>query len=234
MKHAMECFGRLVRLLLGDEAVADHKSGVGLKLVVLGVEITVGQAGVQCRPAPDKVVKWLDLIDDALSRKHLAPGVASKLAGKLTWACGSMFRRLGRATLRPIFDQTTRRDGNMALELQHSLQWWKKVLQYGVTESKPWKEPEGADVHIFCDAAGSGGLGAVLLAGRQVFFVHQQAPEELSRFFKVRSDKQILGLELLAISLALSSFAHLLRGRRVVIHSDNTGNEVEFTFSVLQ
>ena len=121
----------------------------------------------------------------------------------------------------------------MALELQHSLQWWKKVLQYGVTESKPWKEPEGADIHIFCDAAGSGRLGAVLLAGRQVFFVHQQAPKELSQFFMVRSDKQILGLELLAISLALSSFAHLLRGRRVVIHSDNTGSEVEFIFFCL-
>ena len=34
-----------------------------------------------------------------------------------------------------------------------------------------------------------------------------------------------MGLELLAISLGLSSFDHLLRKRRVVVHSDNTGSE---------
>ena len=50
-------------------------------------------------------------------------------------------------------------------------------------------------------------------------------PEDILAFFNVRKDNQIMGLELLAISLGLSSFEHLLKKRRVVIHSDNTGSE---------
>ena len=50
-------------------------------------------------------------------------------------------------------------------------------------------------------------------------------PENILSFFKARKDNQIMGLELLSISLGLSSFEQLLRKRRVVIHSDNTGSE---------
>ena len=35
-----------------------------------------------------------------------------------------------------------------------------------------------------------------------------------------------MGLELLAISLGLSTFDQLLRGRRLTVHSDNSGSEV--------
>ena len=35
-----------------------------------------------------------------------------------------------------------------------------------------------------------------------------------------------MGLELLAISLGLSTFQEQLSGRKVVIHSDNSGSEV--------
>jgi hypothetical protein len=44
--------------------------------------------------------------------------------------------------------------------------------------------------------------------------------------FQRRGDNQIMGLELLSISLGLWSFQKLLRGRKVVVHSDNTGAEV--------
>jgi len=37
-----------------------------------------------------------------------------------------------------------------------------------------------------------------------------------------------MGLELLAISLGMCTFASLLVGRRVVVHSDNTGSEACF------
>ena len=51
-------------------------------------------------------------------------------------------------------------------------------------------------------------------------------PENILSFFKARKDNHIMGLELLSIFLGLSSFEQLLRKRRVVIHSDNTGSEV--------
>ena len=43
--------------------------------------------------------------------------------------------------------------------------------------------------------------------------------------FRHRKDSQIMGLEMLAIGLGVSSFAHLISKRRVVIWSDNTGAE---------
>ena len=43
--------------------------------------------------------------------------------------------------------------------------------------------------------------------------------------FRHRKDSQIMGLEMLAIGLGVSSFAHLISNRRVVIWSDNTGAE---------
>jgi hypothetical protein len=43
--------------------------------------------------------------------------------------------------------------------------------------------------------------------------------------FQKRKDAQICGLEMLAIALGLSSFAEELRGRNVVIFSDNKGAE---------
>ena len=54
----------------------------------------------------------------------------------------------------------------------------------------------------------------------------EQPSEDVLGCFVRRRDSQIMGLELLAISFSLGTFADLIRGRRVVLHSDNTGSEV--------
>ena len=41
--------------------------------------------------------------------------------------------------LRAIFDQKTRRDGQMSDGLSRSLRWWQEVLQLGIAEKRPWK-----------------------------------------------------------------------------------------------
>ena len=46
----------------------------------------------------------------------------------------------------------------------------------------------------------------------------------MEQFLK-RNDNQITTLEILAIAVGLSSFGHMLWGRRVVIFSDNRGAE---------
>ena len=95
LQHAMLCFARLVRALLGRTAVADDKLDHGLALCVLGVDITLSGKGYAFRPAAGKVPKWKDLLVEA--RRSLKPGDASKLAGKLAWGGNLLFRRLGRA-----------------------------------------------------------------------------------------------------------------------------------------
>eukprot|EP00973_Karenia_brevis_P002222 298811-Karenia_brevis.AAC.1 len=97
MEHAMHCFARVIRIILGPDAVAEHKLGCGKQLEVLGVQVTVGENGFRCAPAPLKVKKWLAEIGTALHEHKLSAGAASKLGGRLSWGSSVMFHRVGRA-----------------------------------------------------------------------------------------------------------------------------------------
>ncbi len=150
MEHALGCVVRLIRLLLGTDAVADAKTAFGPSLGVLGVQIESSMRGFKYWPSPDKaqtpfkyvsehlmgmacfppflkVVKWLWVIECALATGRLVPGAASKLAGKLAWGSSQLFRRIGRAMLRPLFDQKSRRDGRVGQDLRRALLWWQQV-----------------------------------------------------------------------------------------------------------
>ena len=58
------------------------------------------------------------------------------------------------------------------------------------------------------------------------WWTHMAPPTSVLKYFRARRDKQIMGLELLAISLGMGTFIEKLTGRRVVIHTDNKGSEV--------
>ena len=245
-EHSLECFARLVRLLLGPDAIAETKLEHGVSLVVLGVKIKLSKKGLKCRPAGSKTTGWLQTIDAALESGKLCAGSASKLAGaancdhflcairlsyvyagQLSWGCSCTFRRLGRAMLRPIFDQKSKRNGLIDPELRRALQWWDQILRMKVAERLAWQQADTYEVHMFCDAAGSPAhLAAVLLMDGQTYFTHAEPSQKVMKAFYHRRDNQIMGLELLAISLGLETFKELLSGRRVVIHSDNSGSEV--------
>ena len=82
-------------------------------------------------------------------------------------------------------------------------------------------------MHLFGDARGfPPHLGAVLYCDGGVWWTHMPAPPAVLAHFRARKDNQIMGLELLAISLGLCTFGEWLKDRSVVIHSDNTGSEV--------
>eukprot|EP00973_Karenia_brevis_P046227 6409325-Karenia_brevis.AAC.1 len=101
MKHAAECFTRLVRALLGPGSIAQKKVEWGGSLVVLGVLINMSENGFCLRPAPGKVRRWIEFIRSILIKQHLSPGEASKLAGKLAWGGSQLFYKIGRAQLKP-------------------------------------------------------------------------------------------------------------------------------------
>ena len=56
MEHAMKCMQRLIRAILGDDAVSDDPSKVacGKGLCILGVDITARSDGILARPTPQK------------------------------------------------------------------------------------------------------------------------------------------------------------------------------------
>lgn len=99
MKHGLECFARLMRILLGRGSLADRKMECAgctfatVELCVLGVDLTLSSAGFTCQPSVDKAKKWSAIAQQAVQGQHLAPGLASKLAGKLSWGCSQMFNR---------------------------------------------------------------------------------------------------------------------------------------------
>ena len=137
-----------------------------------------------------------------------------------------LFSKIGRAMLRPIFDQKSRRDGQLCNELRRSLQWWLRVLGTDMVELRPWKPVTTKAGHLFCDAsANPAQLGAVSILDGTWWWCHYTPPAHILSLFSKRNDNQIMGLELLAVALGLSTFADKLRSRRVVIHCDNTGSE---------
>ena len=170
---------------------------------------------------------WIRIIDEILDANHLAPGRSSKLAGKLSWVGAQLFNRIGRAMLRPLFDQKTRRDGAMNNELRRALQWWKRILSEDIAEKRLWMQDVRPPAHMFCDARGHPAhVAAVLYIDGGVYWAHMQPAASIIELFRARRDNQIMGLELLSISLGLNSFAQMIAGRNLIIHSDNSGSEV--------
>ena len=225
--HALQCVTRLFKALLGDDAIALEKMEHGKRLRVLGLDMIPTRRDIKCKLNKVKAQKWAAEIRDVLRMGKLTPGAASKMAGRLSWAGSHTFRRLGRAMLRPLYDQKFKYSGTLSKELRRSLEWWLDVLVLEIAEAHPWEHINEHPAHLFCDAAGTPPhLGAVLSDGSDCLWTHMEVPAEVLRQFQQRRDSQIMGLELLAISLGMSSFEDRLKRRAVVIHCDNSGSEV--------
>ena len=93
---------RFVRLLLGEDAIADRKTEAGNPIVLLGVEVAITKHGMKSVPSEDKIQRWSDKIEEALLNNRLTSGEASKLSGQLQWSSSHQFHRVGRAMIRPI------------------------------------------------------------------------------------------------------------------------------------
>ena len=79
---------------------------------------------------------------------------------------------------------------------------------------------------MFADARGTPPrLASVLFIDDRILYTDLEPSASLMQMFTRRRDSQIMGLELLAIALGMSTFAGLLSGRRVCIWSDNVGSE---------
>ena len=243
VEHAMWCFVRLVRALLGGDAIAPgsctcgkqgcsacmpRKCSFGLPLCVLGIEVTVGDDGVEARPSPDKVAKWLAQLDGALSSGFLPPGEAAKLAGRLQFATQHMFRRLGRAMLRPLYQQqyAPLRGNRIGNTLRAAMSWWKAALERGWCQARAARGVHEERVEVFCDARSTPPrLAAVLVSQSGCWFTDMEPSPRLLSGLTVRRDAQIMGLELLAVVLGLSSFASQLSGKCVRVWEDNSAAE---------
>ena len=89
------------------------------------------------------------------------------------------------------------------------------------------REESATSSALFCDARGHPPhIAAVLVQNGKCTFTHMTPSAAVLEMFRCRMDSQIMGLELLSISLGLESFNRELHGQKVIVHSDNTGSEV--------
>ena len=226
-EHAMCCVARLVRAVLGHDAVAAKKLEWGENLTILGLQISVCTEGFHASPAAAKRLKWRTRIDGFLASGVLSPGDASKLAGALAWASAAQFHRLGRALLRPLFAQAHGRHPSISTELRFALEWWRHVLDEDLHETRRWAPDPLRHAVLLVDARSTPPrVAAVLILpdGSIRFCDLEPDPAVLSQFRR-REDGAILALEILAIALGISTFAPLLHGLSVRVFSDNTGAE---------
>jgi len=100
------------------------------------------------------------------------------------------------------------------------------MLQYEVVEERAWHAPECQLAYLFVDARGvPPRCAAVLFVDGQCLYTDGRPSDGMMSSFKSRADNQIMTLEILAIAVGRSTFADELRGRKVLVFSDNTGAE---------
>ena len=119
------------------------------------------------------------------------------------------------------------RSGRINVGLRTALRWWCTVLRWELAETRAWKQSVQPPVHLFVDARGSPArCAAVLFVDGKCLFTDGQPSLRFMGLLEERRDNQIMSLEIMAVAVGLSTFADELKGRKVVVYSDNTGAEV--------
>ena len=83
----------------------------GTSLLYLGTELRLSRDGILFVIRENRRKKYVELLQRYLKRGVLLQPRASKLAGRLNWACNTMFGRCGRAFLSPILARPAAQGG---------------------------------------------------------------------------------------------------------------------------
>jgi hypothetical protein len=230
IEHVLDCFKRIVRAIMGAEAIADPKCDYGSSLVVLGLQFSYKASAVSIWPAEKSVEKWIAGIWAALGRNTLGPGEASKTVGRLSWANAHAFGRLGRAMLWPIRHQQYARSSNSIIgpHLRIALSWWCQLLIRQIGIVWPLQTVARRHMELFCDAEGSPPrLAGILFSerGRTLYAYKHDVSRIVIEAYRERNDAQIMTLEIMAILVALTTFSNVLCGASVRVWTDNVGGE---------
>ena len=58
MEQSMKCFARLVKAVLGNDAISEAKLCFGMNLTLLGVEVELTRQGYKCQPQLEKKLRY--------------------------------------------------------------------------------------------------------------------------------------------------------------------------------
>ena len=95
-----------------------------------------------------------------------------------------------------------------------------------MVEEHAWQGPTTPPAFLFVDARGvPARCAAVLFIDGKCLYTDGKPASAVMEKFEQRGDNQITTLDILAISVGLSTFCAELNGRKVIIFSDNSGAE---------
>ena len=228
-KHSMHVFAKLITAVLGSTAISKHKLKWGNPLTILGLTLTLRSDDIMRAPDRKKADKWAGVLKNVLHDKVMAPGDASKMAGRLSFASQHMFLKLGRAMLRPFFAQqyAPPKGQKAGGDLITACKWWIEVLERHRHQTCPWNPCDFEVVEILCDARGDPPRIAAVLASsaREIMYTDMETPPQFTRALSPRGESQIMGQEMLAVLLALTVFQQHIAGKVARVWTDNVGGE---------
>ena len=174
----------------------------------------------------EKAVIWRQALNDLLEQGLCDTGTAAKMAARLSFAVTVAADKVGRAYSKPYFAQA-----NDSLpvcvassRMLSSAHWWLSYLG-----SRPWAVRSLTEVRrtvkTWQDAAGvSRWIAAVALVDDVWLWTRLRVPDDLWGQLLPRGDHQIGWQELLAVMLALETFAGHLCGSLWLSFVDNEGS----------
>ena len=129
IEHAKNCAARILRAVLGADAVAVEKLQHGNPLTALGLSITFSPGYAKIVVSRDKATKWACHLDKCLNKGRMSSGEVSKFSGRFNFATQNAFVRFGRALIRPFYEQqyAPLRSSRMGDLLSAASKWWQEA-----------------------------------------------------------------------------------------------------------
>ena len=169
-EHTTVCIKTIIDTIMGTGTAAEDKLLWGNPLTILGIDVKYHRGCIRACVEKEKANKWWAELSEAVKTKKMSKREAERSAGRLAFATQWTFRRMGRAMIRPFYQQAKRPlPGSVASNrLISASKWWMRVLEERITqEVKLWCEPNTID--IFTDAASDPPtLAAVIFIGEEV------------------------------------------------------------------
>ena len=219
----LEIFAELLGFPTDPAKSDDHT----LKLLILGAEVAVilAQQSVSVCVAHDKAVKWSRLLHESILKNNCDAGMASKQAGRLSFAVSVTTNKVGRAFIKPLYAQAAcpLPGGKMTLWLVAACWWWISYLQLRPPSLFSAVKKRKHSI-IWTDAAGaSRWIAAVVFVDNRWLWTRMIVPQSVWDCFLARNDDQIGMQELLAIPLAFETFASEVKDTLSTLFVDNNG-----------
>ena len=188
--------------------------------------VSFQQGKVETRLDQDKACRWLEELMEIFRTKRCSPALASKFAGRFSWAATMQNDKIGRAHIREWYVATNDPLPLGALRHWHKLscRWWVEYLKARPRAIHWTKALARRHAIMWTDAAGATRwMAAVIVFANKFYWTRWKCSDEVWNLLTEREDNQIGVQEAMAVVLGLFSWLTWLDGAAKTIYVDNEG-----------